>query len=168
MKIGKGTEIGNNVFIKHKDTFTTGEHCHILDNSMISPHTTIGNFCLIDRFVLIAGSNYNFTMEDFSGLGGGVKIWLQSNDYTNNLISTEAQIVGDVTLKKYSGIGSNSVIMPNNTIPEGTVIGANSFVPTNFPFEEWSVYAGTPIKKIKNRNKAMVLKEAEEILKKHI
>ncbi len=167
MNTGKQTHIGSNVFIKHEDTFKAGDYCNILDNSMISPHTTMGDYCLIDRFVLIAGSNYNFIMEDFSGLGGGVRIWLQSNDYVNNLISTNCQIAGDVILKKYSGVGSNSVIMPNNIIPEGTVIGANSFVPPNFPFEEWSVYVGCPIKKIKNRNKESVLKEVEEFLKSH-
>ena len=106
-------------------------------------------------------------MEDFSGLGGGVRIWLQSNDYANSLISTKAQITGDVTMKKYSGIGCNSVIMPNNIIPEGSVIGANSFVPPNFPFEEWSVYVGNPIRKIKDRNKESVMAEVAEFLKEY-
>ena len=167
MQVGKNTHIDENVFIKHKDTFVAGDYCNVLSNTMISPHTTLGNHCLIDRFVLIAGSNYKFTMEDFSGLGGGVRIWLQSNDYTNSLISTKAQVTGDVTMKKYSGIGCNSVIMPNNIIPEGTVVGANSFVPPNFPFEEWSVYVGNPIRKIKDRNKESVMAEVAEFLKEY-
>lgn len=165
MNIGKHTHIAKSVFFKHEDTLIVGDHCNILDNTMISPHTKLGDFCLIDRFVLIAGSNYNFTMEDFSGLGGGVQIWLQSNDYVHSLISTKAQITGDVLLQKYSGVGANSVVMPNNIILEGTVIGANSFVPTNFEFEPWSVYAGTPIRKIKKRDQVSVMKEVEEFLK---
>lgn len=164
MKTGINTHIGANVFIKHEDTFVAGDHCNILDNSMISPHTILGNHCLIDRFVLIAGSNFTFTMEDFSGLGGGVIIWLQSNDYVNSLVSTNAQITGDITLKKYSGVGANSVVMPSNVIPEGTVVGANSFVPSDFPFEPWSVYVGNPIRKIKDRNKESIMKEVAAFL----
>jgi hypothetical protein len=30
--------------------------------------------------------------------------------------------------------------MPGNHIPEGTVIGALSFVPAGFSFEPWAVY----------------------------
>ncbi|MGL4387916.1 MAG: acyltransferase [Brevinema sp.] len=167
MKIGKHSTIASTTVIKNSERLIIGDHCSILDFSIISPKITMGNFCLIDRFVLIAGSRFNFTMEDFSGIGGGAKIWLQSNDYVNSLISHEAQITGDIIMKKYSGIGSNTVVMPNNIIPEGTVIGANSFVPTNFPFEPWSVYVGSPICKIKDRNKIAILKEAEELIKNH-
>lgn len=53
-------------------------------------------------------------------------------------------------MEKYMGIGTNSVAMPNNHIPEGANIGASSFVPSNYQFESWTVYAGRPIRPIKN------------------
>ena len=165
MNVGQHTHIADTVIFKHKDTMKVGDYCNILDYTMISPTLDLGDFCLIDRFVLVAGSKYHFTMEDFSGIGGGAKIWLQSNDYVHSLISTKAQITGDVVLQKYSGIGSNSVVMPNNIILEGSIIGANSFVPPNFEFEPWSVYAGNPIRKVKKRDQASVMREVEEFLK---
>ena len=48
-------------------------------------------------------------------------------------------------------IGSNSVMMPNIVIEEGAVVGANSFVNKNC--SSWKIYAGTPMKFIKNRSK---------------
>lgn len=164
MKQGIHSYIAATAQIKQPEFFEIGDYSQILDYTLISPKIKIGRFCLIDRLSIIAGSGFHFTMEDFSGLGGGVNIWLQSNDYINNIISIEAQIKGDITFGKYTGIGSNSTIMPNNYIPEGTVIGANSFVPSNFPFKEWAVYAGCPIKFIKNRNKSNILSEVEKIL----
>jgi len=164
LKKGIETFIADTSKIKQLDDFEIGDYSQILDYNLISPKTEIGRFCLIDRFCIVAGSKFNFTMDDFSGIGGGVNIWLQSNDYVNNLISASAQIKGDVRLGKYSGVGSNSTIMPNNYIPEGTVIGANSFVPSNFPLKEWSVYAGVPIKYIKARNKKNVMAEVENLL----
>jgi acetyltransferase-like isoleucine patch superfamily enzyme len=73
------------------------------------------------------------------------------------------EIEGNVTLEKYTGIGTNSVIMPNNHIPEGVCIGALSFVPSNFKFEPWTVYAGTPIRAVKKRNKENVLKTLKKL-----
>ena len=59
---------------------------------------------------------------------------------------------------KYTGVGTNSVIMPGNDIPEGVSIGALSFVPSNYKFEPWTVYVGRPIRPIKKRNKENVIK----------
>ena len=60
-------------------------------------------------------------------------------------------------------VGANSVIMPDNSIPDGTVIGALSFVPAAFKFKPWSVYAGIPIRFISARNKAGVLKQVKKL-----
>lgn len=76
-------------------------------------------------------------------------------------------ITGDVSLGDYTAVGSNSVVMPKNTIPEGTVIGALSFVPAEFAFQPWAVYAGNPIRFIKPRNRAAVLEQAR-LLRQHI
>src|SRR6266516_4797497 len=66
-------------------------------------------------------------------------------------------ITGDVIFENYTGVGANAVIMPDNVVPEGTTIGALSYVPPHFRFEPWTVYAGAPIRRIaaRNRNHAL-------------
>ena len=66
-------------------------------------------------------------------------------------------------MEQLTGVGSNSVIMPDNYIPEGVVIGALSFVPSQFKFEPWSVYAGTPVRRIKARDREGVLGQLEKL-----
>ena len=44
--------------------------------------------------------------------------------------------------------------MPGANLSEGTSIGANSLVLN--PTESWSIYAGSPAKKIKNRKKSLL------------
>jgi len=56
-----------------------------------------------------------------------------------------------------TAVGSNSVIMPKNNVPVGTVIGALSFVPVNFDFRPWSVYAGVPVRYLRSRNQESVM-----------
>ena len=63
--------------------------------------------------------------------------------------------MGDMT-----AIGANSVVLPGNDIPEGTVIGAMSLVPAGFRFEPWSVYAGVPIRRLRGRNREAVSQQA--------
>ncbi|MBV9619119.1 MAG: hypothetical protein JO201_07890, partial [Verrucomicrobia bacterium] len=70
-------------------------------------------------------------------------------------------ITGDVIFENYTGAGANSVIMPHNVVPEGTTIGALSYVPSRFPFESWSVYAGTPIRRVGARNRERVLSQIQ-------
>ena len=117
----------------------------------------------------IAGGDgkYTFKMGECSSLAAGVKVWLSSNDYVNELVTHSVpevkEIQGNVTLGKYTGVGTNSVIMPNKDIPEGVSIGALSFVPSNYKFEPWTVYAGRPIRPIKKRNKENVLNTLRKI-----
>jgi acetyltransferase-like isoleucine patch superfamily enzyme len=53
--------------------------------------------------------------------------------------------------------------MPGNVVPEGTVIGALSFVPAVFEFQPWSVYAGAPIRYLRPRNRQSVMKQVASI-----
>jgi len=152
---------------------------------VIAPYSIVDDFCYISTKVRIGfcshvssgcsiagGPDFQFTLGDFSSLSSGVKIWCNSNDFANDLvciIPDEAgdvgvtPIVGDVSLANYTGVGSNSVVMPGNQVPEGTVIGALSFVPAGFAFEAWSVYAGTPVRRIGARNRDAVLAQADRL-----
>jgi acetyltransferase-like isoleucine patch superfamily enzyme len=74
-------------------------------------------------------------------------------------------IRGHVSFGNYTAVGSNSVVMPNNRIPEGTVLGALSFAPTGYEFKPWSVYAGTPIRLVGARNREAVMEQVEKLTK---
>ncbi len=122
------------------------------------------------------GIKYQFRLGDYSSLSSGVKIWCASGDYVNDLIISSPPGIslppemsnadaGDVIMERCTCVGANTVVMPDNHIPEGVTIGALSFVPTGFQFEPWSVYAGIPLKKIKARNKESVLAQLDFFLK---
>jgi acetyltransferase-like isoleucine patch superfamily enzyme len=64
--------------------------------------------------------------------------------------ASEVRYAG-VTIKDDAYIGANCIIMPGVTIGEGALIGAGSFV--NKDVEPWSIYVGTPAKKVRDREK---------------
>ncbi len=169
MKSGKNFILGEYVIIKKPDLVKVGDNVRISDFCRISSACDIGDDCEIAPTVCIAGGDgkFKFVMGECSSLAAGVKVWLSSNDYVNELVTHSIEevkeIKGDVILGKYTGVGTNSVIMPNNNIPEGVAIGALSFVPSNYKFEPWTVYAGNPIKPVKRRNKENILKTLKTI-----
>lgn len=148
ISIGDNVRIdGFNSLISSGDGFITlGSHIHI------ASHCYIG-----------AGSG--FVMEDFSGLAYGVKVHTMSDDYTgkaltNSTIPLEYKKIqaGKVSICKHSIVGSGTVILPGVTVAEGCSVGAMSLVTKSL--DEWGVYFGIPVKRLKNRSKKLL--ELEE------
>lgn len=169
MKHGENFTLGEYVIIKKPDLVEVGDNVRISDFCRISSACDIGSDCEIATGTYISGGDgqYTFKMGSYSSLAAGVRVWLSSNDYVNELVTHSVpevkEIRGDVTLGQYTGVGTNSVIMPDNHIPEGVTIGALSFVPSNYKFEPWTVYAGRPIRPIKKRNKENVLRVLKKL-----
>lgn len=164
--------VSPNCRIRYPEHFVVGDHSIVDDYCYFSTKVRVGVRSHIAASCTVGGGpKHLFSLGDFSSLSSGVRIYCTSNDYVNGLVMIApdglkeplAEIAGDVTIGNYTGVGANAVIMPDNEIPEGVTIGALSFVPPGFRFEPWSVYAGTPIRKVKARNRASVMAEAERV-----
>ena len=122
MKHGKNFTLGEYVIIKKPDLMTIGDNVRISDFCRISSACDIGSDCEIAPGTYIAGGDgkYTFKMGECSSLAAGVKVWLSSNDYVNELVTHSVpevkEIQGNVTLGKYTGVGTNSVIMPASAL----------------------------------------------------
>ena len=164
--------ISPHVRIRHPEHFEIGDYSIVDDFCYFSTRVRIGICSHVASGCSIAGGrDHLFTLGDFSSLSSGVKIWCTSDDFVNDVVTHRAApapdpikqhlIEGDVTLANYTAVGANTVVMPGNHVPEGTVIGALSFVPPGFAFEPWSVYAGIPIRRLGARNRAAVSAQAQ-------
>jgi acetyltransferase-like isoleucine patch superfamily enzyme len=158
--------------IRHPQHFEIGAYSIVDDFCYLSTRVRIGVCSHVASGCSIAGgAAHQFSLGDFCSLSSGVKIWCASNDFANDLVCIVPEgadigahpIEGDVTMGNYTGVGANAVVLPGNDVPEGTVIGALSFVPARFAFEPWSVYAGIPVRRIGARNKASVLEQADRL-----
>lgn len=159
--------------IRHPEHFVIGDDSIVDDYCYFSTKVWIGRSTHIASGCSVAGgSTYTFKIGDFSSLSSGVKVWCVSDDFANDLVTIIPQgcdqvkthlISGNVTLGNYSAVGANSVVMPNNEIPEGTVIGALSLAPAGFRFDSWSVYAGVPIRLIRPRNRQNVIEQVRRL-----
>ena len=168
--------VSQNIRVRHPEHFSVGEHSIVDDFCYFSTRVQIGEFSHIASGCSVAGGVARlFQLGSYCSLSSGVKVWCTSDDFVNDIVAIfppwieeagpikEHLITGDVSMADFTAVGANSVIMPLNRIPEGTVIGSLSFVPSNFDLEPWSVYAGTPVRFIKRRNKEGVMRQFSTI-----
>ena len=105
-------------------------------------------------------------MSDFSGLSQGICIYSGTDDYTGKFLTNPTVPdkylkvkLAQVILGRHVIVGSGSVILPGVTIGEGSSVGALSLVTKSL--DEWGVYFGVPVKKLKARSKDILKLEAE-------
>ncbi len=162
--------ISSNIRVRVPDHFVVEEGGIVDDYCYFSTRVHIGRYSHVAAGCHVAGgAARSFRLGPYSSLSAGVTVWCTSDDFVNDIVTImppemdvkEHAISGDVTLERCTAVGSNSVIMPRNDVPEGTVIGALSFVPPEFRFEPWMVYVGSPIRPLRPRNKNAVLSQLE-------
>jgi acetyltransferase-like isoleucine patch superfamily enzyme len=165
--------ISPNIRVRHPGHFEVGEGSVIDDFSYFSTRVRVGACCHIASCCTVAGGEARlFQLGDFSSVSAGARIWCASDDFARGLVALappgvpdvrEHVIAGDVLFERYTAVGANAVVMPDNHVPEGTVIGALSFVPPRFAFRPWSVYAGAPIRLLRPRERDAVLRQADRL-----
>jgi len=158
--------IGKNVLISKKTSFyscdkiTIGDNVRIDDFCIFSGQIKLGSYIHISAYTALYG-RYGIEIDDFSGLSPRCIVFSGSDDFNGDFLIGPTidekftnVIQGKVRILKYCQIGAGSIIMPNLIINEGAVVGAMSLV--NKHLEEWSIYAGIPCKKIKQRKKGLL------------
>jgi acetyltransferase-like isoleucine patch superfamily enzyme len=168
--LGKNVKVKRNASLYFTENMILDDWARIDDFTVIvasSQEVRIGKYVHIPSLCYIAGS-HGFEMDDFSGLSPAVYIFTGSDDYTNGKLTNSVVAGlsqnltggphGKVVLEKHVLIGSNTVILPKVTIGIGSSVGANSLVTKSL--EPWGVYAGSPVKFLKERSKTILENEA--------
>lgn len=164
--------IGNNVRISKKASFygidkiEIGNNVRIDDFCVLSAGEggiNIGNYIHIAVYSSLIGAG-RIILKDFCNISSRVSIYSSNDDYsgeymTNPMVPEEFTNVchKDVMIDKHVIVGSGSVILPGVVLSEGVAIGAISLVNKSCP--EFTIWAGAPIKYIKDRKKDLLFIE---------
>lgn len=152
-----------------------GSLVHKLAN--IVGNVEIGQCSRIDAFVTITGNvrlgkkvhistgacifgGEGVEIGDYSGLSPGVKVFTSTEDLSGDSFmhptseKNRTPQSSPVFIGKHCTIGANSVVLPGSYLHDGSCVGALSLVKgTLFG---WAVYAGIPVKKLKDRSKKVL------------
>jgi len=132
-------------------------------------HLAIGSYVHIGAYSYIAAS-HGVAIDDFASLSQGCRLYSASDDYsgesmTNPTLPMALRNVesGFIHIRRHAVIGSGSVVMPGVTIGEGTAVGALSFV--NRSLDPWTVYFGSPARRLGPRSQRAAAVEREALAK---
>lgn len=158
---------GENVLISRKasiyspEEISIGNNVRIDDFCLISGKINIGNFVHIAAYSAIFAGHTGVTLGNYTGISARTIIYAETDDYsglaiTNPTVPVEWRNVlkNPVLLKDHAIVGAGSIILPGCTLEEGVAVGAMSLI--NKSLTAWSIYAGVPCKKIKERKKDLL------------
>lgn len=162
--VGEDVRISRKASFYGADKIVIGNHIRIDDFCILSGNIILKDYIHIAAYCALFGGKEGIEMENYSGLSSRVAIYAESDDYsgnamTNPTISAEYRNVtgGKVILKEHVIIGTGTSIMPDIIIGEGCAVGSMSLV--NKSIDSWGIYAGIPCKRIKERNKKILVIE---------
>lgn len=165
-------EIGSNVLISKKASIynaskiSIGNNVRIDDFCILSGRIRLSSYIHIAAYSALYGGNYGIEIHDYSNISSKNSIYALSDDYsgasmTNPMIPDKyKKIYGEkVVIKKHVIIGSGCVIFPGVVLEEGSSFGAMTLI--NKSSQPWTINAGIPFRKIKDRSKDLLKLEAQ-------
>ena len=158
---GENVRISRYAQIYSPEKISIGDNVRIDDFCILSGNITIGSHIHIAAYCAMYGADYGIIMEDYTGLSARATIYAAMDDFSGDYLigpiheDKSINVTGGlVQICKYAQIGAGGLVFPSVCVGEGTVLGAMSMAKQ--ALIPWSIYAGIPAEKIKNRSKGLL------------
>ena len=170
MKIGEDVIIADDVYIKHPNEFSVGNHVAIDKGFYCTTKALIGDYVHISPYVTCIGSGKGLLLsKGFNNIMAGARIICGSDRFDDSglfgaMIPKHLkgkQIFKPVILDYFSNIGTNSIVLPGSVLRRGVLLCAGSLLMGDT--EEWGVYKGNPAKLVKKIDGTKILRNAKEL-----
>lgn len=163
---------GKNVLISRKASIygagkiSIGSNVRIDDFCILSGRIELGNHIHVAAYSALYGGEAGVFVGDFANISSRVCVYSVSDDYSGNAM-TNPTVPGEykdvdsrpVHIESNVIIGSTSVVLPGVHLAQGSAFGSFSLIKRDS--EPWSINAGIPAKKIKDRSRKLLDLEAE-------
>jgi len=158
--LGKNVRISTDARIYGERNISIGDDVRIDDFTILSAANgfiEIGSHVFIARGCHLSGT-MGIRIHNFVTLAGNVTIYSASDDYSGDSLTGQAippqytQLKGGcVELHKHVILGTGTTIIGPAQLAEGSGTGAMTLVTRDL--EPWSLYAGIPARKIKEKSR---------------
>ena len=136
---GVNVKISRYARIYSPHSICIGDNVRIDDFCILSGKITLGSNIHISAYVALYGTN-GIILKDYSGISPKSVVYSAMDDFSGDYLvgpihpdDTTNVTGGPVVIEQYVQVGSNTVVFPNLTIGEGSVIGGNVFLTKSVP-----------------------------------
>lgn len=168
-RLGLNVKISNKASIYEPEKMEIGDNSRIDDFCVVSGRILMGRNVYIGPLCLVAGGEPGITFEDFTTLAYHAQVFSQSDDYSGATMANptvpsvyKSEIKEAVHLRRHSIVGAGGIVGPGVTLAEGTSVGTGGVVLRST--EPWSIYAGIPAVKLKDRRRDLLTLEQDYLL----
>ena len=173
MIVGEDVRISHRAVIRRPDLVHLGSHVAIDEFVVISTALEAGSYIHISPHVsIIGGAEGVLRMGNFCNIAAGARIICRSDTFDGSGLVTvpgvpeeyKNEIVGKcITMCDFSSVETNAILAAGVCLADGVVVGANSLVLE--PIEEpWTVWVGSPARKIKDRPREKMIEYAKRLM----
>ena len=165
---GEDVLISRHARFYNPESISLGHHVRIDDFCILSGGAgiRIGNFVHIGPYSALYGGA-GIELADFSGISSRVALYSESDDFSGESLTNPMVPIaykpgfkrGKITVGRHAVIGTNASILPGVVLEEGAAVGAHALVTRNC--QSWSIYAGTPARRIAERSRALLALETQ-------
>ena len=168
---GKDVIIDDFVRIKRPELVKIGNRVAIDWGFYCTTSMVLGNYTHIGPHVsVIGGKEGKLITEGFNNIMSGARIVCTSDRFDGSglfgaLIPKEfkgRQMVGTITMEKFSNVGTNAIVLPNSRLRRGVLLTAGSLLIGDT--EEWGVYKGNPAVLVKKIDKNKTLEQYRRLI----
>lgn len=168
--LGEDVRLSRKACIYGAENMLLGSHVRIDDFCILSGHIQLGSYIHVAAYTALYGGDDGIFVEDFANLSSRICVYSVSDDYsgetmTNPMIPAKYKNIDSrpVHIGRHVIIGSGSIVLPGVTIAEGGSFGALSLI--NHDSEAWTINAGIPFRKIRERSRNLLKLEQQLFLR---
>lgn len=171
--VGKDVAISKKASFYSPEKISIGNHVRIDDFCVLSGKIEIGNYAHVTVYSAIFGGDAGVWISDFCNISSRVVFYALSDDFSGETMTSPLipekykNVMQDkVVLEKHVIIGTSSVVLPGAYLAEGAAFGAFSLIKGKI--DAWTINAGIPCKKIKERSRNVLKLEKKFIEEKGV
>ena len=165
--VGRGVRVSRLASFHGIERITIGDHSRIDDFCVLSAGEggiSIGSHVHVAVMGILIGRG-RILLEDFCNISGRVSIYSSTDDFGGNYLTGPMVPVEHINvdsrpvrLARHVIIGAGSVVLPGTDARTGAAVGALSLV--KGVLEEFTMYAGVPAVRIRDRERGLLAREA--------
>ncbi len=144
-----------------------GDNCYLAENATIIGDLICGNDCSFWFNSVVRADVHFIKMGNKVNVQDGAVVHCtykkSPTTLGNNVSIGHNAIVHGCTVKDNVLIGMGAIVMDDCIIESNTIIAAGAVVTQGTHVESWSIYAGTPAKKVKELSPELFKGEVERI-----